>query len=127
MVHYTVETQKTPKEMIQLLGENLRKHNFGILWQVNIKDKIRAKDIEVIGDYHVLEVCNPLEAHELLAKNTLAGYYLPCKIVVYEDEGITKIGMPKLTSLLGLIEDESVLEKARELEKKFITIIDQTI
>ncbi|RID82800.1 DUF302 domain-containing protein [Mesobacillus zeae] len=44
----------------------------------------------------------------------LVGYFLPCKIVVYEDNGKTKIGMPKPTVLMAML----------DIEKRLIGCID---
>jgi uncharacterized protein (DUF302 family) len=44
----------------------------------------------------------------VLNENQLAGYFLPCKIVVYEDQGNTKIGMPRPTALISLLNDEKM-------------------
>lgn len=48
----------------------------------------------------MLEVCNPQEAQRGLNENEMAGYFLPCKIVVFEDHGKTKMGMPNQQHLL---------------------------
>ena len=127
MFHFTVVSEKEPQEVINTLKENLQAKGFGVLWQVNMEEKIQARDLTINGEYHVLEVCDPLEAHNFLTKNKLIGYFLPCKIAVYKDEGETKVGRAKLTSLLGLAEDESVMESAKNIESQLIDIINETV
>ncbi|MEN1967234.1 DUF302 domain-containing protein [Lentibacillus sp. N15] len=124
MFHYTVETTKTIPEAIQSLEDSLKQEKFGVLWKLDIQDTLKSKGFDFDPSYHILEVCNPNEAHNLLTENKLVGYLLPCKIVVYDDQGTTKIGMPKTIALMQLTEDESAIEQAKSIEKRLITCID---
>lgn len=127
MFHYTVESNKTIQETVQALEVNLKEEKFGILWQFDIKETLNNKGIDFEQPYLVLEVCNPKEAANLLTKNQLVGYFLPCKIVLYEDAGKTKIGMPKPTALIDLVEEEALVSLAKEIEDKLIRAIDKSI
>lgn len=127
MFHYTVESTKTIQETVQALEVNLAEEKFGILWQFDIKETLNNKGIDFEQPYLVLEVCNPKEAANLLTKNQLVGYFLPCKIVLYEDAGKTKIGMPKPTALIDLVEEEALVSVAKEIEDKLIRAIDKSI
>ncbi|PAF16678.1 DUF302 domain-containing protein [Terribacillus saccharophilus] len=126
MFHYTVDTSKTVEEAIESLEENLKKEQFGLLWQFDIKEKLQDKGLEFDQSFRVLEVCNPFDAQRVLQQNQLVGYFLPCKIVVYEGDNGTKIGMPKPTALVELTEDESVKRYAKEIEDRLIECINQS-
>lgn len=70
---------------------------------MNMQEKLKEKRIDFNQRYHILEVCNPIEAKRLLEENSIVGYCLPCKIAVYyDDEGNTKIGLPKPMALIGM-------------------------
>lgn len=127
MFHYTVETEKSIEDAIASLEVSLKEEKFGILWQFDIKDKLQEKGLEFNQQYRVLEVCNPHEAQRVLLENQLVGYFLPCKIVVYEDNGKTMIGMPKPSSLISMLEDDKIKELAIDIEKRLITCIDRSI
>jgi uncharacterized protein (DUF302 family) len=75
----------------------------------------------------VLEVCNPQEAQKVLTENELAGYFLPCKIVVYESKGQTKIGMPKPTALINILNNDSMQQFAKDIEERLIHCIDKSV
>ncbi|AMX85229.1 hypothetical protein GS3922_05505 [Geobacillus subterraneus] len=88
------------------------------------------------GDFHgkgfdfpipfvILEVCNPQEAARVLSENLLAGYFLPCKIVVYKENETTKIGMPKPTMLISMMNHEELKKLAEDIEKRLISCIDE--
>lgn len=51
----------------------------------------------------------------MLTQNPMVGYFLPCKVVVYENEGKTVIGLPKPTVLMGVIGDESLMATAERV------------
>jgi uncharacterized protein (DUF302 family) len=127
MFHYTVETTKTIEEAIASLEESLKEEKFGVLWQFDIKDKLQEKGLNFDQSYRVLEVCNPHEAQRVLSHNQMVGYFLPCKIVVYEDAGKVKVGMPKPTALIQMVNDESIKELATDIENRLIACIDQSI
>ena len=102
MFDYTVETDKNMDAAIKDLETTLKEEKFGVLWTFDIKEKLQEKGLEFEKEFRVLEVCNPGEAQKVLNENEMAGYFLPCKIVVYEKNGKTKIGMPKPTSLISM-------------------------
>lgn len=127
MFHYTVETNKTMEEAIRSLEKNLKSEGFGVLWQFDIKDTLQKKGLNFNQPYQVLEVCSPKEAQYMLTKNHMVGYFLPCKMVVYEDSGKVKIGMPRPTVLVEMVEDESIKEKAAEIENKLVVCMDKSV
>lgn len=125
--HYTVITEKSIEEAIKKLEQNLRKHKFGILWQLDLPAKLQEKGVDCYTkQFRVLEVCNPLEAAKVLSRNDLVGYFLPCKITVYESDGKTKIGLPKPTTLVNMIDDAELKEIARHIEETLIDVIENS-
>ncbi|MEN2767991.1 DUF302 domain-containing protein [Ornithinibacillus xuwenensis] len=127
MFHYTVETAKTIDEAIKSLEANLKEEKFGVQWQFNVKETLQHKGFDLEHPFTILEVCNPQEALNVLTANQLIGYFLPCKIVVYQDsQRKTKIGMPKPSALIQMVEDESIQEVATDIEKRLIACIDKS-
>ena len=126
MFHYTVETIKSIEEAIKDLEENLNAEKFGVLWEFDIKETLHNKGFEFDRGFMVLEVCNPKEAQEVLTRNKMVGYFLPCKIVVYEDDGKTKIGLPKPSALIQMVEDDELKEFATSIEDRLIACIDKS-
>jgi len=124
---YTVATDKSIDQSIQSLEVSLKEEKFGILWMFDIKEKLQEKGLDFQKDFKVLEVCNPFEAERVLTKNTMAGYFLPCKIVIYDDEGQTKIGMPKPTALISMLQNEELKELAKDIEVRLINCINKSI
>ncbi|OXM85725.1 hypothetical protein CF651_14155 [Paenibacillus rigui] len=127
MFHYTVETAKSVQEAIASLGASLQEEKFGILWQLNMKEKLNEKGLDYDPNYYILEVCNPVEAKRALSENPLIGYVLPCKITVYEKDGRTSIGLPRPTALLRLAGGEAMQPLAEDVEQRLIRCIDRSL
>ena len=116
MFDYTVTTDKEFDKAIADLKQALSERKFGVLWELDIPSKLKEKGVEYAGPFRILEVCNPQRAKGALEANIRAGYFLPCKVVVYAEDGKTSIGMPRPTTLIGLLGDESLRQVAEEVE-----------
>ncbi|MGX9135078.1 DUF302 domain-containing protein [Rummeliibacillus sp. JY-2-4R] len=125
--HYTVETDKTIDEAISAIENNLKENKFGVLWQLNLTETLQKKGVDsYTKPYRILEVCNPVEAGRVLSHNSLVGYFLPCKITIYDDNGKTKIGLPKPTAMIGLLNDTELESIAQEIEKVLISVLEKS-
>jgi uncharacterized protein (DUF302 family) len=125
MFDYTVESEKSLEEAINSIETELKEEKFGVQWKFNIKETLQKKGVDLDKEFIVLEVCNPHEAKRVLTENSLVGYFLPCKIVVYEENNKTKIGMPRPSALISMIPDEKLAGIAEDIEKRLIGCIDK--
>ena len=124
MFDYTVTTVKGFDQAITDLKKVLSDRKFGVLWELDVPSKLKEKGVDYAGPFRILEVCNPLKAKGALEANVRAGYFLPCKVVVFVEDGKTKIGMPRPTVLIGLLGDESLRTMAEEVEAELSAAMD---
>lgn len=125
--HYTVQTDKTITDAISTVQKNLQEEKFGVLWEFNVKETLENKGFGLDRPFVVLEVCQPKVAQEVLAKNRSVGYFLPCKIVIYEDDqGKTNIGLLRPTVLMNMLGDETLTAFAETIENTLKTVIDKS-
>ncbi len=126
---YKQKTEKTFDEALESLKANLSEVEFGVLWQLNFKDKLQEKGLTFDNNFMILEVCNPVKAQRVLSEQMEMGFFLPCKVAVYEEGGITYIGMPNPTSLMSTIMVDNVdLENmAKEVELQLQQAIDRSV
>jgi len=122
---YKVQTNKSFEKSIEDLKKSLSNHHFGVLWELNFKDKLKEKGLDFDRNFKILEVCNPIQAMKVLEENIEVGFFLPCKMVVYEDGGSVIIGMPKPTGLIGLINDKNLVGIALEVENELKSAMDE--
>ncbi|QRG70469.1 DUF302 domain-containing protein [Brevibacillus choshinensis] len=124
--HYTVQSNKTIEAVIESLDAQLKEEQFGILWQLDLTQKLRDKGIEdYTRPFHILEVCNPHEAAKVLSHNELVGYFLPCKIVVYADQSHVHIGLPRPSALIGFLNSTQLTQIAEDIEQTLIRVIEK--
>lgn len=123
-INYKVKTDKNFEEAIESLKESLSKQNFGVLWELNFKDKLQEKGLDFDRNFKILEVCNPKQAQEVLNKNIEVGYFLPCKMVVYEDDDSVIMGMVNPTAFIGMMDDVELSAIAIEVENNLKSAID---
>lgn len=126
-IYYEKESNKSLEEAIGSLKENLKQNGFGVLWELNFKDKLEEKGLEFKNDFVVLEVCNPKQAKEVLEKNIHIGYVLPCKMVVRTEENKTYIGMTSPEVLIGLFDEAELNKVARSVGGSLKKSIDSSI
>ena len=126
-VVYEKSTNKSLTEAISSLESNLKESGFGILWQLNFKDKLQEKGLAFKDDFVVLEVCNPKQAKEVLEENIHIGYVLPCKMVVRREGDKTYIGMTSPEVLIGLFEGSDLKEVAKKVEESLKNSIEASL
>lgn len=125
-IKYEVVTNKSFNEAIDSLKESLNKINFGVLWELNFKDKLKEKGLDFDQNFKIFEVCNPKQAKKVLDKHLEVGYFLPCKVVVYEKDNSVFVGMLKPTMLIDMVGKKDLQDIAEEVEEKLKKAIDMT-
>jgi uncharacterized protein (DUF302 family) len=127
-VTYIRETSKSVEQAVSDVEASVKRHGFGVLHTYDFGAILRSKGLEIPDECHVLEVCNPKQASEILRNDMSVNLALPCRISVYRDAGQTKVGMLRPTAILGLISESAELTRAaEEVEQTVSAIIDESI
>lgn len=126
-LRYEKVTKKSFNEAVQSITDALKERKFGVLWQLNFKDKMAEHDIDFPNNFMILEVCNPQKANEVLTKHIEMGYFLPCKIVVYEKDGEVRIGTARPEMLMGMMGYDDLGDVASDVERILIESIDAAV
>lgn len=124
---YEKRTEKNLNEALNSLKENLQKNEFGVLWELNFKDRLEENGLSLKDDFIVLEVCNPKQAKEVLEKNIHIGYVLPCKMVVRNEGDNVYIGMTRPKGLIDLFEDDDLKSVAQKVEDTLQKAIEESL
>jgi len=124
-MYYVVTTNKKFDQAVTDLEEEVKKLKFGVLHTHNLGETLRSKGIDFKEDCKVLEVCNPKQAANVLAIDMSLNMALPCRISVYTENGVTKIGLIKPEKMLAaLSQDEALIKIAQDVEQLTIQMID---
>lgn len=113
---FEVTTDKTLADALTDVKKQLAERSFGVLWELNFKDKLQEKGLDFHQDFWVLEVCNPKQAKEVLDRHLDMGYFLPCKVGIYEKDGTVHMGMLKPASLIGMAGKDDLSAIADQVE-----------
>ncbi|NBG88707.1 DUF302 domain-containing protein [Isachenkonia alkalipeptolytica] len=124
-MNYEVATDKSFTEAIQSIKDSLADHDFGVLSELNFQDTLRSKGVDFDQEFHLLEVCNPEKAKQVLDQHLEMAFFLPCKVGVYTKSGQTYIGMPLPMKLMGMLGNPALLEIAQEVEDVLVAAIHE--
>ncbi|MDF2521994.1 MAG: hypothetical protein K0R84_2622 [Clostridia bacterium] len=126
-IRYEKPTNKTFQEAVESITKSLAEQNFGVLWKLNFKDKLQEKGIDFDTDFMILEVCNPKQAAEVLSSHIDVGYFLPCKVVVYQTKAGVVIGTMNTEMLIGMLGYEDLSPVAANVQQILRTAIDNAL
>jgi uncharacterized protein (DUF302 family) len=101
-----------PYEMaLERVRETLGDEGFGILTEIDIREKLQEKLGIDYRRYIILGACNPPLAHRALEAEADIGLLLPCNVIVYDLDGKQSVvaaldpaGMVEMTGNSGLSE-----------------------
>ena len=122
---YERESKYSFEESIEKVKTLLKERSFGVLWQLNFKDKLAEHELTLDGNFMVLEVCNPKQAQKVLSRHIDVGYFLPCKMAIYEKDDAVYVGMPRPEKLIGMIGHEDLFEVGAQVEAVLKEVIDE--
>lgn len=122
-IRYQTKTGKGFEQAIEDLKENLKSVGFGVLWELNFADKLREKGMAFDANFKIMEVCHPHKAKEVLEANIEVGYFLPCKMVVYEKDSEVYMGMLRPVEIVKMV-DPKLVEMAQNIEYILVEAIE---
>lgn len=128
-MHYAFEEKSAHsyEKTLENLKSAIIDQSFGILYEVNLKDKINGKGLEFDPNFTVLDVCNPKIAKDVLDAQIEVGYFLPCKVVVYEKNGDVYAGVLKPTVLMDMVNNNTLNAAAEEVEDILIKAVKAAV
>ncbi len=96
--------------------KDLKENGYVVLSYVDIKEILNKNFGEDFPGYYILNVCKPAAAKEMISSNPDYGLFLPCKVVLTENEGKTTLKMLIVSELAStyLKEDPSLPQKYEE-------------
>ena len=104
-------------EALTRTREALKGEGFGVLTEIDMKEKFQEKLGKGFRNYVILGACNPKLAFEALGKDIDIGLLLPCNVVVYETEGQTAVAVidaEKAMSVTGSTKVEPIAKQVNE-------------
>ena len=110
---------------VQQAREALKSEGFGVLCEIDIKDKLREKLGVEFAKYVILGACNPPLAYNALQQEMNIGLLLPCNVIVYEKEGRSFAAAVDAAKMLSVVENAALEPTARQVNEKLRRVIDK--
>ena len=104
----------------------LKDEGFGVLSEIDIKEKLKEKLGVDFRRYTILGACNPSLAFKTLQEELEIGLLLPCNVIVYEADDITKsvISAVDAKAMLSVVGSNATLDQvASEVNDRLQRVI----
>lgn len=111
-------------DTVSKVKQELQKEGFGILTEIDVKATLKKKLNIDYDNYIIFGACNPPFAHRALETEKDVGLMLPCNVIVYEEKGRTNVASILPTVAMSMIDNSTLKEIAKEVERKLKRVID---
>ena len=118
------EVDMTFEKTLKVVSEELKKEGFGILTEIDVKEKLREKLGIDFKRYLILGACNPSSAHRAILAEENIGLMLPCNVIVYEKGDKIVVSIIRPTVAMQMIKNEELRKIAADTEAKLKRVFD---
>jgi uncharacterized protein (DUF302 family) len=112
-------------EAVARAREGLKAEGFGVLCEIDIKEKLKEKLGVNFRNYVILGACNPPLAYQTLQEDLNIGLLLPCNVVVYEDGGHSVVAAIDAARMLSVVGKPNLEVTANQVNEKLRRVIDR--
>ncbi len=116
----SIEVGLPYEETIVAVKAALKEEGFGVLTEIDIQATLREKLDVPFRRYDIIGACNPSLALEALGADLEVGLLLPCNVIVYEEEGKTRVTALD-PALIARLSEQPALERTAEEARKRLT------
>ncbi|MFO7667952.1 MAG: DUF302 domain-containing protein [Desulfobacterales bacterium] len=126
MIHYgfTKELDINYETVVKMAREALKKEGFGVLTEIDVREKMKERLGINFKKYIILGACNPPNAHQAILAEENIGLMLPCNVIVYEKGGKTVLSVIRPTVAMKMIDNVELKQLAEEVEGKLKKAFD---
>jgi uncharacterized protein (DUF302 family) len=113
-------------EAVEKTRAALKEEGFGVLTEIDIKEKLKEKLGVDFRRYIILGACNPPLAYKTLQEELEIGLLLPCNVIVYEANDTNKsvISAVDAKAMLSVVGNNATLDQvASEVNERLQRVI----
>lgn len=115
-------------EAVEKARAGLQAEGFGVLCEIDIKDKLKEKLGVDFRNYVILGACNPALAYKTIQQEINIGLLLPCNVIVYESDerGKSVVAAIDAKAMLSVVRSNAILDEvATEVNEKLKRVVAQ--
>ena len=116
------------EEAVEKARAALKEEGFGVLCEIDIKEKLKEKLGVDFRPYIILGACNPPIAYKTLQEEINIGLLLPCNVIVYEADEVEKsvVAAVDAKAMLSVVGNNPTLDAvATEVNEKLKRLVSQ--
>ncbi len=115
-------------EAVEKARAALKEEGFGVLSEIDIKEKLKEKLDVDFRRYVILGACNPSLAYKTLQEEIEIGLLLPCNVIVYDadEAGKSVVAAVDAKAMLSVVGNNPTLDAvSAEVNEKLRRVIDK--
>lgn len=125
-MNYTISKtlNKGFDDTVQALSAALKEEGFGVITEIDLKEKFKEKLNIDFRPYTILGACNPALAYEAIQLEPNIGVMLPCNILVQKKEnGKVEVSAVNPLSSIGAVENDRLQSLAKTVSEKLQKVV----
>ena len=113
------------KQAEEKLRDALMQNSFGVITEINIKEKLQEKLGVDFRNYKILGSCHPPSAFESLEVDLNVGMLLPCNFVLWDNmDGSTTLATLKASSLLAVLQNKQLNDVGQKVDELVTSVMN---
>ena len=120
-----IKTSLKYEDAVKEVTKLLKEEGFGILTKIDVTSTLKEKIGVDFKKYVILGACNPGFAHKTISAEPLIGVFLPCNVIVFEEEEGSVIAAMNPYMMAQVIGNEAVVEVGDKVGDIFSRILSK--
>ncbi|HUH73945.1 MAG TPA: DUF302 domain-containing protein [Chitinophagales bacterium] len=118
-------TNTTLAEMRPKVVEELKKEDFGVLTEIDLKATMKNKLNKDYLPHVILGACNPEYADKVLSLEPTISTMLPCNVTIRElGNGNVEVAIIDPSAAMGAVGNSKLEEAANEVQNKLMRVLN---
>ena len=111
-------------DAIEKTREALSREGFGVISEIDLKEKFKEKLKVDFREYRILGACNPKLAYQAIEKEEKIGVLLPCNVLVQEsDKGMVEVTAVNPMETMSAVKNSDLEPIAAEVSARLKSVI----
>ena len=120
----TATTELPFADAVARVREELAREGFGVLTEIDVQATLEQKLGVEREPYLILGACNPPLAHRALEAEPELGALLPCNVIVYREQGQTRIAAVDAEQMLSIVGNDELASTAGEVRRRLEAVVE---
>ncbi|WP_276499460.1 DUF302 domain-containing protein [Pontibacter litorisediminis] len=124
--HLSKKLNSSFEEATTKVKEALQQEGFGVISEIDLKEKFKEKLQVDFRNYKILGACNPRLAHQAIQQEANIGVMLPCNVLLQEHEnGEVEVTAINPMETMAAVDNPNLAPLAEEVSQKLKTAINK--